>query len=93
MKVQKIVSLTPHTAELANKIPNFSAFVRSCLLNRHTEKAFQEETLKRIRYHRACNLLAQTILDIYEELGQEHEETVDTLVGRAYHQTRLEDFE
>jgi hypothetical protein len=93
MKVQKIVSLTPHTAKLSEEIPNFSAFVRQCLLNRYNEEAFQEETMKRIRYHRACNLLAQAILDIYEELGQEHEETIDTLVGRAYHQTRLEDFE
>ena len=93
MKVQKIVSLTPHTAKLAEEMPNFSAFVRSCLLNRQTEEAFQKETLKRIRYHRSANLLAQTILDIYEELGKEHDETVDTLVGKAYHQSRLEDFE
>ena len=93
MKVQKIVSLTPHTAQLSEEIPNFSAFVRQCLLNRYNEEAFQKEVLSRLRWKRACDLLAQTILDIYEELGQEHNETVDTLVGRAFHQTRLENFD
>jgi len=33
MKVQKIVSLTPETAEIASKMENFSGFIRSCLMH------------------------------------------------------------
>ena len=93
MKVQKIVSLTPHTAKLAEEHANFSAFVRGCLLNQYNEEAFQKETMMRIRWKRAADLLARTIIDIYQELGVEHEQDVQTIVGKAYEQTRLEDFE
>lgn len=93
MKVQKIVSLTPHTAKLAEEIPNFSAFVRSCLLNRYEEEAFQRETMLRIKWKRAADFLAQTIIDIYKELGQDVEHTAEDLTNSALEQTRLEDFQ
>lgn len=93
MKVQKIVSLTPHTAKLAEEIPNFSAFVRSCLLNRYEEEAFQRETMLRIKWKRAADFLAQTIIDIYKELGQDVEQTAEDLTISALEQTRLEDFQ
>lgn len=93
MKVQKIVSLTPHTAKLSEEIPNFSAFVRSCLLNRYEEEAFQRETMLRIKWKRAADYLAETIIEIYKELGQEIDQTAEELTTKALQQTRLEDFQ
>ena len=93
MKVQKIISLTPKTAELAAEMDNFSEFVRKCLLHNTEYQEINREIISRIRWKRAADLLAQTILDIYEELEQEHEETIQTLTSKAFGQARLEDFE
>lgn len=93
MKVQKIVSLTPHTAKLAENMPNFSAFVRNCLLNSDTKEEYHRQIMRRIRFERASFLLAETILDIYKEMGKEVTQTATDLVDKAYQQSRLEDFE
>jgi hypothetical protein len=93
MKVQKIISLTPTTAKLATEHENFSEFVRECLLHGPKYKEINREVILRIRWKRAADLLAQTILDIYKELDQEHNETVESLTNKAFGQARLEDFE
>ena len=93
MKVQKIISLSPETAKIAQEMDNFSAFVRNCLIHKTEFADINREIITRIRWKRAADLLAQTILDIYKELEQEHDETVETLVNKAFGQARLEDFE
>lgn len=93
MKVQKIISLTPKTAALALQEDNFSEFVRNCLLHAPEYKDINAEVIIRIKWKRSCDFLAQTILELYKELGIEHDKTVESIVMDAYSQTRLEDYE
>jgi hypothetical protein len=93
MKVQKIISLTPKTALLASELENFSEFVRECLLHAPEYKDINHEVISRIKWRRTCDFLAQTILELYADLGIEHDRTVESLVMDAYSQTRLEDYE
>ncbi len=41
MKVQKMVSLTPETAEIAESMENFSGFVRHVLTDQHHKDAIE----------------------------------------------------
>lgn len=93
MKVQKIISLTPRTAALALQEENFSEFVRNCLLHAPKFKEINREVITRIKWRRTCDFLAQTILELYEEIGIEHDRTVESIVMDAFSQTRLEDYE
>jgi len=63
MKVQKMVSLTPETAEKAERMDNFSAYVRECL---DGDLHLKHEALKRQVKH-----LVQTI-KYAKELGSQH---------------------
>ena len=63
MKVQKMVSLTPETAEKAAQMDNFSEYVRECLSG---ELHLKHEALKRQIKH-----LVQTV-KYAKELGSQH---------------------
>ena len=92
MKVQKIISLDEETSKLAAEMENFSKFVRDCLRNNTEYQEINREILTRIKWKRTSEMVAQALLDVYEELEIEHDKTVESIVMKAFNQTRLEDF-
>ena len=97
MKVQKIVSLDPETAELAQRMTNFSAFVRQSLRAHAVDADVASEMARRARWARTAHVLGELCVgyakaqaDLNEE---EYDELPGELVARIYNQTTLEDFE
>ena len=82
MKVQKIVSLTPETMKIAQKMENFSGWVRRMLWIRENDI----DTVQIVQRYQA---LVRTIADLEDkELQQSIMETYSANLN----QKRLEDF-
>ena len=96
MKVQKIVSLDPETAELAQRMTNFSAFVRQSLRAHAVDADVASEMARRARWARTAAILGELCVGYAKaqaELnGEEYDELPTELVARIYNQTTLEDF-
>ena len=97
MKVQKMVSLDPETAELAQRMTNFSAFVRQSLRAHAVDADVASEMARRARWARTAALLGELCVGYAkvqaEANGEEFDELPTELVARIYNQTTLEDFE
>ena len=98
MKVQKIVSLDPETAELAQRMTNFSAFVRQSLRAEAVGADVPSEMALRARWARTAHTLAELAfgyaLAQAEANGEKLKyETWQDLEYEVFNQTTLEDFE
>lgn len=97
MKVQKMVSLDPETAELAQRMTNFSAFVRQSLRAHAVNADVASEMALRTRWARTAHILGELCVGYAkvqaEQNGEEYDEMPQVLVGRVFSQTTLEDFE
>lgn len=83
MKVQKIVSLTPETMEIAQKMDNFSGWVRRMLWIR----ANDIDTVKTVQRYQA---LVKTIADLKDKNLQQN---IMATYAENLNQKKLEDFE
>lgn len=93
MKVQKMVSLTPETAKIAEKMTNFSMWVRIGLRNYSHGTSLAEEARLRIRWAHAAQHLAATLQEYATLVDPDFDQTIDDLISRAMNQTKLEEFE
>lgn len=93
MKVQKMVSLTPETAKIAESMQNFSMWVRIGLRNYQHGTSIAEEIRLRVRWAHAAQHLASALHDYATQIDPEFEQTVDDLIAKAMNQTKLEEFE
>jgi len=93
MKVQKMISLTPETAKIAERMENFSMWVRIGLRNYAHGTSLAEEARLRIRWAHAAQHLAATLHDYALQLDPEFEQTIDELIAKAMNQTKLEEFQ
>ena len=93
MKVQKMISLTPETAKIAESMSNFSMWVRIGLRNYSHGTSLAEEARLRIRWAHAAQHLASTLHEYATKIDPEFEQTIDELIAKAMNQTKLEEFE
>tara|TARA_Y100000361_G_C11151048_1_gene341089 strand:+ start:331 stop:612 length:282 start_codon:yes stop_codon:yes gene_type:complete len=93
MKVQKMVSLTPETAKIAEKMTNFSMWVRIGLRMYSHGTSLAEEARLRIRWAHAAQHLAATLQEYATQIDPEFEQTVEDLIAKAMNQTSLEEYE
>ena len=83
MKVQKIVSLTPETMKIAQKMDNFSGWVRRMLWIRENDI----DTVKTVQRYQA---LVRTIADLEDK---ELQQQIMNSYSENLNQKKLEDFE
>ena len=83
MKVQKIVSLTPETMKIAQKMENFSGWVRRMLWIRENDI----DTVKTVQRYQA---LVRTIADLEDK---ELQQQIMNSYAENLNQKKLEDFE
>jgi len=93
MKVHKMVSLNPETAQIAEGMNNFSAFVRQSLRAYAVDSDVASEMARRARWARAANMLAEMCVGYAKALDDEYDEDPAQLAARVFAQTVLEDFE
>ena len=96
MKVRKEVSLTVETAEIANRMANFSQWVRVGLREYKNGNNLAQETLRRIRFAQAALHLASEIVELRQQLGIPTETDPSVVMGSYLHANKgltLEDFE
>lgn len=93
MKVQKMISLTPETAKIAESMQNFSMWVRIGLRNYQHGTSLAEEARLRIRWAHAAQHLASTLHEYALKIDPEFPRSVDELIAKAMNQTKLEEFE
>ena len=83
MKVQKIVSLTPETMEMAQKMKNFSGWVRRMLWI----KANDIDTVKTVQRYQA---LVKTIAELEDK---DLQQSIMATYAENLSHKKLEDFE
>ena len=83
MKVQKIVSLTPETMKIAQKMENFSGWVRRMLWIKENDI----DTVKTVQRYQA---LVRTIADLEDK---ELQQSIMESYSANLNQKTLEDFE
>lgn len=93
MKVQKMVSLTPETAKIAEKMTNFSMWVRIGLRNYSHGTSIAEEARLKLRWAHAAQHLASTLEEYAKQIDPESQITANELIAKAMNQTKLEEFE
>ena len=93
MKVHKMVSLDPETAEIAQGMTNFSAFVRKSLRAYAVDSDVASEMARRARWARTAHTLAEMVVGYAKALDDEYDEEPMALAARIMNQTVLEDFE
>ena len=93
MKVQKIVSLDLETAEIAQGMTNFSAFVRKSLRAYAVDSDVASEMARRARWARTAHTLAEMVVGYAKAMDDEFDEEPASLAARIMNQTVLEDFE
>ena len=93
MKVQKMVSLTPETAKIAEKMQNFSMWVRIGLRNYQHGTSLAEEARLRIRWAHAAQHLAAALQEYAVSVDPDFDQTIEDLISKAMNQTKLEEFE
>ena len=93
MKVQKMVSLDEMTAKIAQRMSNFSQWVRIGLRQYELQEDLASETMRRMRWAKAAHTLAATLHQNAMELDENYGGTVEDLIARAMSQTTLEEFQ
>lgn len=93
MKVHKMVSLDAETHEIAQRMTNFSAFVRKSLRAYAVDSDVASEMTRRARWARAAHTLAEMVVGYAKALDDEYDEEPAVLAARIMNQTVLEDFE
>jgi len=93
MKVQKMVSLDEVTAKIAQRMSNFSQWVRIGLRQYELQEDLASETMRRMRWAKAAHTLAALIHEKALEIDEDYEGTVEDLIARAMSQTTLEEFQ
>jgi len=93
MKVRKEVSLTVETAQIANKMNNFSQWVRIGLRQFEHGEDVASETMRRMRYRKACVHLASALIDYATQIDPDYKGEVEVIIAQAMNQTTLEEFE
>jgi len=96
MKVRKEVSLTVETAEIANKMNNFSQWVRIGLREYKNGNNLAAETLRRIRYAQAALHLSSEVIELRRMLEIETETDPQVVLGQVLSKKdslTLEDYE
>lgn len=96
MKHHKMVSLTPDTAVIAEKMKqdgvNFSQWVRIGLREWSMGTDIATEARLRIRWSKAAYMLASTLHERALEIDPETTITIEEIVAKAMNQTSLEEF-
>lgn len=93
MKVRKEISLTVETAEVANRMNNFSQWVRIGLRQYQHGEDVASETMRRMRWAKAAHMLASTLLERAIEINPDFKGDVESIIAQAMNQTTLEEFE
>jgi hypothetical protein len=93
MKVQKMVSLDEMTAKIAQRMSNFSQWVRIGLRQYELQEDLASETMRRMRWAKAAHTLAATLHEKALEIDENYGGTVEDLIARAMSQTTLEEFQ
>ena len=98
MRVQKMVSLDVETAELAERMTKFSAFVRQSLRAEAAGADVASEMALRSRWARAAHTLAELAFGYAQAQAEANGEklkyeTWQELEYEIFNQTKLEDFE
>ena len=93
MKVHKMVSLDAETHEIAQRMTNFSAFVRKSLRAYAVDSDVASEMTRRHRWARTAHTLAEMVVGYAKALDDEYDEEPAVLDARIMNQTVLEDFE
>lgn len=93
MKVQKIISLDPQTAEIAGRIKNFSAWVRMSLYAFDQENDVASEVERRMRWAQACRMIANALIEQSKGNDPEFTGDIDTIIAKAMNQTTLEEYQ
>ena len=93
MKVHKMVSLDEMTAKIAQRMSNFSQWVRVGLRQYELQEDLATETMRRIRWAKATHTLAAMIHEKALEIDPDYGGTVEDLIALAMSQTTLEEFQ
>ena len=93
MKVRKEVSLTVETAQIAAQMDNFSQWVRIGLRAYGLQEDIATQSMRVIRYRKACLHLASTLIDYATQIDPDYRGNVEEIIARALNQTTLEEFE
>jgi hypothetical protein len=93
MKVQKMVSLDEVTAKIAQRMSNFSQWVRIGLRQYELQEDLASETMRRMRWAKAAHMLAATIHEKALEIDEDYTGTVEDLITKAMEQRTLEEFQ
>ncbi len=93
MKVRKEVSLTVETAQVANQMDNFSQWVRIGLRAYGLQEDIATQSMRVIRYRKACLHLASTLIDYAKQIDPDYKGNVEEIIAKALNQTSLEEFE
>lgn len=88
-----MVSLTPETAKIAEKMTNFSMWVRIGLRNYSHGTSLAEEARLRIRWAHAAQHLAATLHEYATVVDPDYDGNINDLIAKAMNQTKLEEFE
>ena len=89
--MQKIVSLDEMTAKIAQRMSNFSQWVRIGLRQYELQEDLASETMRRMRWAKAAHMLAATLHEKALEMDENYGGTVEDLIATAMSQTTLEE--
>lgn len=90
--IRKEVSLDLETWKIADKMDNFSQWVRIGLRNEQLGTDLATETRLRIRWAKAAHILASTLIEYGQKVDPDYEEDVQAIVAKAMNQTTLEEY-
>ena len=97
MKVQKMVSLDEITAKIAQRMGNFSQWVRMGLRSYDNGEDLATETMRRIKWAKVANIFAATIVEKSIDMDENYQGSIEDLIDKAMKevqkQTSLRDFE
>jgi len=90
--IRKEVSLDLETWGIADKMDNFSQWVRIGLRNEALGTDLATETRRRIRWAKAAHILASALQEYAQKVDPEFDEDVQEIVSKAMNQTTLEEY-
>jgi hypothetical protein len=90
--VRKEVTLDLETWKIADKMTNFSQWVRIGLRNEQLGTDLATETRMRIRWAKAAHILASALIEYAQKVDPDFEEDVQAVVAKAMNQTTLEEY-
>jgi len=97
MKVQKMVSLDEKTAKIAQRMGNFSQWVRIALRSYENGEDLATETMRRIKWAKVASIFAATIIEKSIDMDENYQGSIEELIDKAMKevqkQTTLRDFE